>query len=68
MVTPPVLVNARAFLKEEASSKAISVPLNKTPPAPPEKTTTANFTESWDEIFVSVQAEGRPSRDEKDEK
>jgi len=46
VVTPPVLVNARAFLKEEASGKATSVPLNKTPPAPAEKTTTANFTDT----------------------
>jgi hypothetical protein len=40
--------------KEEASSKATSVPFNKTPPAPSEKTTTANFSEGRDGVFVGV--------------
>jgi hypothetical protein len=52
--------------KEEASSKAQSVPLNETPPAPPEKTTTANFSEGQEEIFVFVQAEGASSSNEND--
>ena len=40
--------------KEEASSKATSVPFYKTPPAPSEKTTTANFSEGRDGVFVGV--------------
>jgi len=52
--------------KEEASSKAQSVPLNETPPAPPQKTTTANYSEGQEEIFVFVQAEGDSSGNEDD--
>jgi hypothetical protein len=39
-----------------------SLPLNETPPAPPEKTTEANFTESCEGIVVFVQAEGESDR------
>lgn len=38
--------------KEEASSKATSVPLNKTLSTPPEKTTPANFSEGRDGVIV----------------
>jgi hypothetical protein len=52
--------------KEEASSEATSVPLNKTPPAPPEKTSTANFSENQEESWVFLQA-GGDSSDNKDD-
>jgi hypothetical protein len=40
------------------------LPLNETPPAPPEKTTEADFTESCEGIVVFVQAEGDHSSQE----
>jgi hypothetical protein len=39
-----------------------SLPLNQTPPAPKEKTTEANFTESCEGMVIFVQAEGDCSR------
>ena len=45
-------------------SKDDSLPLNETPPAPPEKTTEADFTESCEGIAVFVQAEGDHSSQE----
>lgn len=43
-----------------------SLPLNETPPAPPEKTTEANFIESCEGTVIFVQAEGDRSS-QKDE-
>jgi hypothetical protein len=39
-------------------------PVNETPPAPPDRTQTANYAESCDGIVVFVQAEGDRSNQE----
>jgi hypothetical protein len=58
--------------KEETSTKATSVPVNKTPPAPPQETTTANFSQNQKESkeskesWVFIQAGGDSSDNEDD--